>query len=65
MFGFRVTKGQLIEETTGELRRKGQRIAYEYDEFGRNSKTVYPGTEAAEYAYGAPQERITLETNKR
>ena len=48
-------KGQLAEETSSELRRRGGKIRYEYDEFGRNERIRYPETEDTVYEYGGPE----------
>jgi YD repeat-containing protein len=47
-------KGQLWYEDDEELRRKGQRIGYEYDGFSRVVRIDYPESEDTVYEYGGP-----------
>jgi RHS repeat-associated protein len=47
-------KGQLWQESNGELRRQGKRIDYGYDSFGRLIKIDYPVSVDVIYEYGGP-----------
>jgi RHS repeat-associated protein len=47
-------KGQLWQESNGELRRQGKRIDYGYDSFGRLVKIDYPFSVDVVYEYGGP-----------